>query len=102
MLRGAFWVVDGKLLAFPFREGAQIGVAKSSNTYNYRLLWEHIKLQGCKKPFKSYPRDRIGIKRLNVPNLFMNSKDQGSMLSEIGVALELHVLSDIYYEHNGH
>ena len=33
MLRGVFWVVDGELLAFPFRSGAPYGAAKAGNTY---------------------------------------------------------------------
>lgn len=41
--RGAFWIVDGKLLAFPFDETETEGVAKSGNTFNHRLLWEYIK-----------------------------------------------------------
>ena len=38
MLRGVFWVVDGKLLAFPFREGAQLGVAKSGSVKYYAQI----------------------------------------------------------------
>ena len=60
MKRGVFWVIEGKLLAFPFDESATVGVAKSGNTYNHKLLWEHIK--SCNKPLYIYPRGRVDIK----------------------------------------
>ena len=102
MLRGVFWVVDGKLLAFPFREGAQLGVAKSGNTYNHRLLWEHVKPQGCKKPFDYYPRGRVEITRQDVPILYMNPNVQDSMLSEILSAFELPAQPMLRYDNSNH
>ena len=35
--RSVFWVVEGKLLAFPFDETATVGIAKSGNTFNHKL-----------------------------------------------------------------
>ena len=102
MLRGVIWVVDGKLLAFPFREGEQLGVAKSGNTYNHRLLWEHVKPQGCKKPFDYYPRGRVEINRQSVPILYMNPNIQESMLSKIMAAFDLRAQPVVRYDHSRH
>lgn len=102
MLRGVFWVVDGKLFAFPFREGAQLGVAKSGNTYNHRLLWEHVKPHGCKKPFDYYPRGRAEINQQGVPILYMNPHIPEFLLSEIMTAFELPVLPVIHFDHSRH
>lgn len=49
--RGVFRLIDGKLLCFPFIENAQYDVAKSGNTYNHKLLWEHVRPKGCNKPY---------------------------------------------------
>lgn len=45
--RGVFWVMDddilGKvLIAEVFREDATVGISKSGNNYNHRLLWDYI------------------------------------------------------------
>lgn len=102
MLRGVFWVVDGKLLAFPFLEGAQLGVAESGNTYNHRLLWEYVKPQGCKKPFDYYPRGRVEITQQGVPILYMNPNVPESLLIEVVAAFELPVPPKIRYDHSRH
>lgn len=41
--RGVFWIVDGKLLAYPFYENATLGVAKSGVTYNHKALWKELR-----------------------------------------------------------
>ena len=102
MLRGVFWVVNGKLLAFPFREGAQLGVAKSGNTYNHRLLWEHVKPQGCKKPFNYYPRGRVEITQQGVPILYMNPNVPESLLPGIMTTFELLLPPVIRYDYSRH
>ena len=38
MKKGVFWIVDGRLLAFPFGSSFPEGTAKSGDTYNHRLL----------------------------------------------------------------
>ena len=102
MLRGVFWVMDGKLLAFPFREGAQLGVAKSGNTYNHRLLLECVKPQGCKKPFDYYPRGRIEINLQGNPILYMNPNVPESLFPEIMTAFELSVSPKIRCDYSRH
>ena len=60
--RGVFWIVDGELIAVPFDEKATQGVAKSGNTYNHKLLWEHIK--PCNKTYDITPEaERIIMQR---------------------------------------
>lgn len=49
--------MDDKLLPFPFDETAIEGIAKSGNTFNHKLLWEHIK--PCNMPFDYYPRGTV-------------------------------------------
>lgn len=102
MLRGVFWVVQGNLLAFPFREGSQLGVAKSGNTYNHRLLWENVKPHSNKMPFDYYPRGRVEINRQGVPILYMNPNVPESLLPGIMTAFELLLPPVIRYDYSRH
>lgn len=43
--RGVFWIVNDKLLAYPFYENATFGVAKSGVTYNHKALWKDLEIQ---------------------------------------------------------
>lgn len=55
MYRGVFWIIEGTLYAFPFKERMQsneIGIAKSGLTYNHKNLWPKVKPKGlvlCQK-----------------------------------------------------
>lgn len=102
MLRGVFWVVDGELLAFPFRSGVPYGVSKAGNTYNHRLLWDHVKPRGCRKPFDYYPRGRIEITRQGVPILYMNPNIPAALLPEIMACFELPTPPVIRFDHSKH
>ena len=92
MSRGVFWVVDGELLAFPFYDGAESGVAKSGNTYNHKMLWNDIKPNGCKYPYNYYPRGRVDISNKGIPIIYMNPNVPDSLLpdirSEFGIVQE--------------
>jgi hypothetical protein len=70
--RGVFWIVDGQLLAFPFKEGATEGVAKSGDTYNHLLLWPSVRPKGCGKPFDYYPRGRVELTGKGNAVIYMN------------------------------
>lgn len=61
MSSGVFWLIDDEILAIPYNEGAFVGIAKSGNNYNHRLLWEFVKPKHCNKPFDYYPRGRVEI-----------------------------------------
>lgn len=57
---GVFWITDEGMLAFPFRDGAAYGVAKSGFTFNHRLLWrEEMGVKG--KPYDYFPRGRVEV-----------------------------------------
>lgn len=45
MKRGVFWLIDGKLLVFPFDGSYPEGVAKSGNSYNHQKLRLHRSLR---------------------------------------------------------
>ena len=45
--RGVFWVIEGKLFAYPFYSGYDEGIAKSGDTYNHAKLWPLIRPHGC-------------------------------------------------------
>ena len=68
--KGVFWIVDGILLAFPFDETATEGIAKSGDTFNHKLLWEHVK--PCNKPFDYYPRGRVDCNSKGAAIIYMN------------------------------
>lgn len=98
--RGVFWIVDGKLLAFPFDESATEGVAKSGNTFNHKLLWEYIK--PCNKPFDYYPRGRVDYNSKGAAIIYMNPHIKDTYISEIKA--EFVIASDpvIRYDHSEH
>ena len=87
--RGVFWLIDGKLLCFPFNENAQYGVAKSGNTYNHKLLWEHVRPKGCNKPYNYYPRGRVEIDAHGCPVVFMSPHIDAEHIPEIIAAFSL-------------
>lgn len=70
--RGVFWLIDGKLLCFPFDKSAEYGVAKSGNTYNHKLLWEYVRPKGRSKPYNYYPRGRVEIDAKGRPVIYMS------------------------------
>ena len=70
--RGVFWLIDDELLICPYDEDATIGVAKSGDNYNHRLLWEYVKPRKCNKPFDYYPRGRVEMSNKGNPVIYMN------------------------------
>lgn len=59
--RGVFWIIDGKLFAFPYSEAYSYGRAKSGVTYNHKKLWSEINPKSSKVPYNYYPRGRVEI-----------------------------------------
>ena len=98
--RGVFWIVEGKLLAFPFDESAQERIAKSGKTYNHKLLWEHIK--PCNKPFDYYPRGRVGYNAKGAAIIYMNPQIEDKYRSEIKAAFRITSDPMIKYDHSEH
>lgn len=100
--RGVFWVIDGELLAFPFYEGAEIGIAKSGNTYNHKKLWNDVKPIGCKKPYNYYPRGRVEITNRGKVIIYMNPNIDDSMISDIRSEFGITGNPTISYDYSRH
>lgn len=47
MKKGVFWLIDGGLLAIPYAETSNSGIAKSVDNNNHRLLWDYVKPGKC-------------------------------------------------------
>lgn len=71
--RGVFWLIDGHILAVPYSDEFQYGVARSGNTYNHKLLWAYVKPPKCNKPFDYYPRGRVDFTAKGKPIIYMNA-----------------------------
>ena len=100
--RGVFWVIDGKLLVFPFVENSEYGVAKSGTTYNHEKLWNYIKPRKCNKPFDYYPRGRVEINGKGKPIIYMNSNIGGSVIPAIKEEFGLRDEPIIHYDYSKH
>ncbi len=104
---GVFWVIDddncGKaLIAEVFREDAMIGISKSGNNYNHRLLWDYIKPHGCNKPYDYYPRGRAELSKKGKPIIYMNKNIDESFLELIIARFELDEIPKIHYDGSKH
>lgn len=102
MSRGVFWIVDDKLLSFPFYEGIDVGVAKSGNTYNHKNLWNEIKPKGFHKPFDYYPRGRVDFNGKNKPVIYMNPNIYEYWISEIKSEFGLRQDPIVRYDYSDH
>ena len=80
---GVFWVVDGELLAIPFDENIEVGIAKSGRNYNHKLLWESVRPPKCKKKFDYYPRGRVEINAKETAVIYLNPNIDEEMLAQI-------------------
>lgn len=81
--RGVFWIVDGKVLSFPFYEDTtSLGVAKSGLTYNHKNLWPEVKPRGCNKPYNYYPRGRVELGK-KFPIIYVNPNFDKFDLAEV-------------------
>lgn len=101
--RGVFWLIeDDELLAYTYEEGATIGVSKSGNNYNHKLLWEHVKPRGCNKPFDYYPRGRVEISNKGKPIVYMNPNIGEEALDLIVKAFDLQETPAVHYDGSDH
>ena len=104
--RGVFWVIDENsekiIIAKTFEDGTNIGVSKSGNNYNHRLLWDYIKPHGCNKPYNYYPRGRVEINRKNKPIIYINCNITNDIIKQIIVLFELKNRPDIHYDGSKH
>ena len=89
-MRGIFWIVEGKLLAVPFKEGDIYGLSESGDNYNHRLKWPYVRPEGCRrKPFDYYPRGRVEYTNKGKPKIYMNHHVDEKFIKEIMTAFEL-------------
>ena len=102
MKRGVFWLINGKLFAFPFDGSHSEGVAKSGNTYNHKKLWDAIKPAGRNVPFDYYPRGRVEITNQNEPVIYMSPHISAEWLGQIMLAFEIAAIPVIRYDHSIH
>lgn len=100
--RGVFWIIDDKLLSFPFTKCYFEGVAKSGNTYNHKKLWPNVKPKGCNHPYNYYPRGRVEITIKGKPIIYMNPTIDESFIPEIKVQFGLSREPKIEYDHSEH
>ena len=104
--KGVFWIVrkDGEetLLAFPFREGDVIGVSKSGDTYNHRLLWEHVRPPGSNRPYDYYPRGRVEITKQGKAIIYMSPHVPERFIPEIMEAFGITGKPRIHYDFSRH
>ena len=99
---GVFWVIDGELLAAPYDERASVGIAKSGNNYNHRLLWDYVKPPKCNKPFDYYPRGRVEISNKGKPIVYMNPQIGEEYIRQIIECFGLMETPRIHYDGSEH
>ena len=102
MNRGVFWLINGKLFAFPFDGSHPEGIAKSGNTYNHQKLWDSVKPKGCRLPFDWYPRGRVELTKQNVPVIYMSPLIGAEWIPEIMTQFALRCEPVIRYDHSVH
>ena len=98
--RGVFWIVDDNLIAYPFDENATEGIAKSGNTFNHKLLWQHIR--PCNKPFDYYPRGRVDYNAKGKAVIYMNPRIEDKYVAEIKTVFGITTEPIIRYDHSEH
>ena len=102
MLRGVFWIVENKLMAYPFNENYKEGISKSSKTYNHKKLWKYVRPKGCNNAFDYYPRGRVEYTGKGKAVIYMSPHVDCSFISEIIEAFELECNPIIKYDHSSH
>ena len=100
--RGVFWLVEDELLIVPFEEGTELGLSKSGNNYNHRLLWEHVKPPKCNKTFDYYPRGRVEYNGKGKPVIYLNRNIDESHIQEIVERFGITETPRIHYDGSDH
>lgn len=101
--KGVFWVIDGLLLAFPFRDDYfNSGLAKSGDTYAHKKLWLEVRPKQCNKSYNYYPRGRIEINSKGKAFLYMNPNIDESLIAEVMIQFGLTEYPKIIYDNSNH
>ena len=101
-MRGVFWIIEEELKAFVFEEGAELGVARSGNTYNHKLLWDHVRPAGSNRAFDYYPRGRVDYNGKGKPVVYMNPNIKESYVEQIMTAFKLTEYPVIHFDGSEH
>ena len=100
--RDVFWIVDGKVLSFPFyNDTTSLGVAKSGLTYNHKNLWPEVKPRGCNKLYNYYPRGRVELSR-QFPIIYVNPNIDKFDLAEVKKDFELTDGPKVIFDNSDH
>lgn len=102
MKRGVFWLIGGKLFAYPFDGSYPDGIAKSGNTYNHKKLWDSLRPAGRHVPFDWYPRGRVEITNQNEPVIYMSPHIGTEWIPQIMLLFEIGQEPVIRYDHSEH
>lgn len=102
MYRGVFWMIDNEIAAFPFDGNIDVGVAKSGNTYNHRLLWDAVLKSRYKKAFDYYPRGRVEINASGKAVIYMNQNISEENVKDICKYFEVDSEPIVKYDHSKH
>ncbi len=104
--RGIFWLIDDNsenvLIAKIFEEGATLGISKSGDNYNHRLMWDHVKPRGCNKAFDYYPRGRVEMNSKGIPLIYMSHHIGDDVLNLIKEEFELGEKLKVHYDGSEH
>lgn len=100
--RGVFWIIDGKLFAFPYSDKYSSGRAKSGLTYNHERLWKEVNPKGSTVPYNYYPRGRVEInskgKAIIYVSPHIDKHDIEAIKQEFGIREE----PKIHYDYSNH
>ena len=100
--RGVFWLIEGELLICPYDGNVKVGVAKSGENYNHRLLWDHVKPPKCGKSFDYYPRGRIEIGNKGKLVIYMNPNIGAEYIPIIMEKFGLSEVQRVHYDGSNH
>ena len=100
--RGVFWLIDDEILAVPYEDGAEVGIAKSGKNYNHRRLWEYVRPKKCKKPFDYYPRGRVEFTTNGKLIIYLNSNIGEQYITKIMEKFGIAEVPKIHYDGSNH
>lgn len=100
---GVFWVIEGKLYAYPFGSvDSREAITKTNATYNHKKLWNELNLNVFHKPYNYYPRGRVVINSRGKVIIYMNHNICFSMIKEIKEKFNLVIEPRIIYDGSTH
>ena len=114
MKRGVFWLIDDKLVAFPFDGKYPEGIAKSGNTYNHARLWDFlvrskdsaldsdVRSHCYARSYDYYPRGRVDYNDHGKATVYMSPWIPREYIGQIMQAFELTNEPRLCYDYSAH